>query len=262
MQFLLYLPAWLAIIVVGAVSVTLSLLGLKFVRRRFSSEMLRENHEVAGFIFNAFGLIYAVLLAFVVYVSWSDYTQSKRNTEIETNLIGDLFMDAEGYPDTLKTKIRQEVLSYLDYVVNREWDAMQEGSISAESRWQLESLWEIYLKLDTKQISNIPAYQESLKRFNDLVEYRRLRIISSNDFIPGVIWLVLFICAAASIGYTFFFGSKNLRAQYVMTAVLTLVNSIVLLLIFILDHPFQGSTRVTSYAFEQTLTFFRHAMGQ
>jgi hypothetical protein len=72
------------------------------VRKRFSHEVLKENHEVAGFIYNSFMLIYAVLVAFVVFVSWTDYSQSERNTEIEANLLIDLFMDARGLPDTAR----------------------------------------------------------------------------------------------------------------------------------------------------------------
>ena len=260
MSFLLNLPIAVSIILVSIVSVSASVLGLKFVRKRFSSEMLKENHEVAGFIFNAFGLIYAVLVAFVVYVSWSDYNESKRNAEIEANLIADLFMDAGGLPDTLRAQVRHAAVGYTEYVISEEWNTMQEGSISIGARERLRKLWQIYMNADVKQLPNVPIYEESLHRLNDLGEYRRLRLISSNDFIPGVVWFVLIVCALSSVGYTFFFGTKNLRAQYVMTSVLTLINALIMLLILILDHPFQGSCMVDDYAFRHVLEFMKHMM--
>lgn len=260
MTFLLELPAWVSFIIVVVVSVTVSIIGLKLVRRRIPHESLRENHEVAGFIFNAFGLIYAVLIAFVVYVSWSDYTDSKRNTEIEANLAADLFLDAQGLPDTLKMKVRSSIIEYTSYVINEEWDSMKYGDASTSARKEIEKLWHVYLDVDVKLLPNVPIYQESLRRLNDLGEYRRLRIISSNDSIPGIIWFVLITCAVTLVGYTFFFGAKKIQVQYVMTTVLALVNALILLLIYILDHPFQGSNRVESFAFQHILSFMQHLM--
>lgn len=261
MTFLLELPAWVSFILVAVVSVTVSIIGLRLVRRNIPHETLRENHEVAGFIFNAFGLIYAVLIAFVVFVSWSDYTESKRNTEIEANLVADLFLDAQGLPDTMKMKVRSSIIEYTSYVINEEWDSMKSGDVSIRARGEIEKLWHVYLDIDVNLLHNVPVYQESLRRLNDLGEYRRLRIISSNDFIPGVIWFVLITCAVVSVGYTFFFGSKNIRAQYVMTSVLALINALILFLIYILDHPFQGSSRIESFTFQHILSFMQHLMG-
>ncbi len=261
MQFLLYLPAWLSIIIVGIFPVLLSVLGLKIVRRKFPSEILKENHEVAGYIFNAFGLIYAVLIAFVVYVSWTDYDNAKRNVELEANLLADLFMDSEGFPDTLKADVRTAILEYTNYVINDEWDSLGTGGSSVDARERLEKLWKVYLNTDIKALPNLPIYEESMKRLNDLGEYRRLRYFLSNDFIPGIIWFVLIVCAVSSVGYTFFFGTKNLRAQYVMTSVLTLINSFILFLIFVLDHPFTGYNRISTLPFEHVRNFLLHLMG-
>ena len=69
MQFLLFLPAWLAFLSVSAVTTLLALAGLHFVRKRYPADVLKENHEVGAIIFNAFGLLYGVVVAFVVFVT-------------------------------------------------------------------------------------------------------------------------------------------------------------------------------------------------
>lgn len=60
-----------------------------------------------------------------------------------------------------------------------------------------------------------------------------------------MIWLVLLIGGAITVGYTFLFGTCNAAAHYSMTAGLTLTVTLILFLIFILDHPFTGANRVT-----------------
>jgi len=56
MQNLLYLPAAGFIFYRLGDYTFLSLAGLYLVRRKYSAEVLKENHEVAAIIFNAFGL--------------------------------------------------------------------------------------------------------------------------------------------------------------------------------------------------------------
>jgi len=76
-----YLPAWLSFLIVSAVTTAVTLCGLYFVRRRYPAELLKENHEVAASIFNAFGLLYGVVVAFVVFVAWSRYDDATKNLQ-------------------------------------------------------------------------------------------------------------------------------------------------------------------------------------
>jgi hypothetical protein len=54
MQFLLELPPPVSFFIVSAIATFFSLAGLYLVRRKYSAEVLKENHEVAAIIFNAF----------------------------------------------------------------------------------------------------------------------------------------------------------------------------------------------------------------
>ena len=46
---------------------------------------------------------------------------------------------------------------------------------------------------------------------------RRERRVMADGIVPAIIWVVLFGGAFLTIGFTFFFGAENLRAQLVMT---------------------------------------------
>jgi hypothetical protein len=261
MNSLLYLPIPLSFLIVVGLSVIISIAGLKLVRKKFSAETLKENHEVAGFIFNAFGLIYAVLIAFVVYATWTDYNDAKHNIEIEANKLSDLFIDAEGLQEPLKTNVQKQIIAYTDFVIADEWAKMERGEKSDGARESIEKIFKEYLSVDIKGIQNIYIYQESLKRLNELSEYRRLRILSGSDYIPGVIWFVVIVGAVISIGYTYFFGSPKAAAQYIMTAALAITNSMVLFLIYILDHPFTGENAISAEPIRLAGELFRHLLG-
>jgi hypothetical protein len=48
-----------------------------------------------------------------------------------------------------------------------------------------------------------------------------------------------------AVSYTFFFGMKNIRAQYLITTTLTVTVTSILFLVYVLDHPFTGTSRVS-----------------
>ena len=89
-------------------------------------------------------------------------------------------------------------------------------------------------------------YAESLKRLDNLTQHRRLRIFAGNNAVPPVIWLVLLVAGAITVSYALFFGMENIKAQYMITAALTVTITLILFLIYFLDHPFTGTSKVSA----------------
>jgi drug/metabolite transporter (DMT)-like permease len=92
-----------------------------------------------------------------------------------------------------------------------------------------------------------------LKRLNDLAEYRRLRIFANNDTVPPAIWLVLLVGGVFTVSYTFFFGMKNIKIQYLIATTLTVTIALILFLIFVLDHPFTGASKVSAEPLQEVI---------
>jgi hypothetical protein len=122
---------------------------------------------------------------------------------------------------------------------------MAQGEISVLSGGAHAEMRTLFNQMDAKSISNTELYAETLRSLNSLAEYRRLRIFAGNDTVPPVIWLVLLVGAFFAISYTFFFGMKNLKAQYLITTTLTVMITSILFLIYVLDHPFTGASKVS-----------------
>src|SRR5213595_2450511 len=112
MQFLLNLPLPVSFLIVAAIPAFFALVGLYFVRKNYSAEVLKENHEVAAIIFNAFGLFYGVMVAFVVFVTWSGYDDATKNLQLEASEADDLFHITKAFPDPAGTMIRQGLMDY------------------------------------------------------------------------------------------------------------------------------------------------------
>jgi hypothetical protein len=245
MSFLLQLPPPVSFFIVSAITTFLSLGGLYLVRRKYSAEVLKENHEVAAIIFNAFGLFYGVLVAFVVFVTWGGYDEATKNLQMEASEALDIFHTAAAFPDPPRKTIQQGVRDYVAGVYNDELAKMAQGDLDLYSGGAHNSLKVLFAQVDASPIPNRELYGESLRCLNNLAQYRRMRIFAGNDTVPPVIWLVLLVGGVFAVSYTFFFGMKNLRAQYLITTTLTVTVTSILFLVYVLDHPFTGTSRVS-----------------
>jgi Na+/proline symporter len=253
MQFLLNLPTAVSFLIVSALTSAAALAGLHLVRRKYSAEELKENHEVAAIIFNAFGLFYGVMVAFVVFVTWSGYDDATKNLQMEASEALDIFHSAEGFPDPANKIIQQGLRDYVASVYNDEVKRMSQGEITLYSGGAHAELARLFYQIDEKSIPNKELYAESLRRLNNLAQYRRLRVFAGNHTVPSVIWLVLLFGGVITVAYTYLFGMKNIKTQHMITTALTVTITLILFLIYVLDHPFTGASKVSTEPLKQVM---------
>ena len=101
-----------------------------------------------------------------------------------------------------------------------------------------------------------------LHQLNLITQARRSRLIASEGSVPSVIWLVLLGGAVVTIVFTFFFGTRNLRAQTMMTGLLALLIFSELLIIVAIDRPFTGTVKVEPVPLADVLAEFQSEGGE
>lgn len=257
----LSLPTFLMCVIAIAIGAGISIAALLVIRKKLNWESFKENHEVGGFLFNALGLIYAVLIAFVVYATWEEYDSAKVYCENEANVLQDLFLDSEGLPESSQMAIKEKIVEYIRNVIEQDWPLLSVEQANPESRQTLLELCGLYTNMDSLNTDKQKIYfTESLNKLNQITEFRRLRILSSQSHVPAVIWTVIIIGSLTSIGFSLFFGTRSLSVQASMTSLFAMTNAIVILMILALDHPFTGDIGITPEAFEQILEYLQNNM--
>jgi hypothetical protein len=213
-------------------------------QRRFGSELLRKHNDVAGFLFSAVGVIYAVVLGFVVVVVWEKYDATASNVDAEIAGVSDLYRTAGGLPEPVRGQIRGELLQYVHDVVTIEWPNMQNAVAVQRDLPLLEKIgWRIdQFKPASAGESNIQ--QMSLTQLERLFDARRSRVYQSGPSVPVVLWFALVAGAVAVLAFAFMFGVENRGAQLVMTAILAGLIAILFIVISEFDRPFAGSVRI------------------
>ncbi len=250
-------PFILAIIIILG-SVVISIAGLIVTRSYFPIHKIKFHNDVAGYIFASLGAIYAVLLAFMVVVSWQQFDNTNTNVVKEANAIASIYRDSEAFSPEFRTRVRASLDEYVNAVINDEWPLLAKGERSMKVQKISDGIWKLFGDYQPKTEAEKIFFQESVKKLNEEGELRRGRILDSQSGIPGVLWTVLIIGGIVTIVFTLFFGTENFGAQMVMTSLLAIMISSILYTIFVFDYPFTGSVTVSPSEFKIVLQNLAH----
>jgi Protein of unknown function (DUF4239) len=243
--------AWIWGFVFVGTSVGLAIGGMLLVRRSVTLSTLESHNQVAGYIYSVVGVVYAVLLAFIAIVVWQKHTEVQSQVEQEANQLGDLYRNAQVFPEEVRTRLQNQIRAYSRIVVEKEWPAMVKGETSPDAWAAINQLWRVYQQVEARNDHERLWYAKSLDQLDQLGDYRRLRLLSNRAAVPGLMWVVLLVTGIITIGFSFFFGTQNSSAQALMTAALSATIGFVLFLIWALNHPFVGLVRVGPAPFYQ-----------
>lgn len=250
---LLKVPSFILALFIVGVFAGVSILGLLLVRSFIPHHRLKSHNDVAGPIFATLGVIYAVLLAFVVVIVWEGFDRTNLNVEKEAASLSDLYRDAETLSPEFRDSIRALVHEYAAAVSDEEWEAIARGSESAKARQTLKRLWQVYGSYSPRTETERIFFEESVHKLNELGEFRSMRLIDAKTGVHPLLWAVLIIGGLVTVSFTFFFGSENLKAQILMATLLGVLIALILFTILSLDFPFTGDVHISKEPFKQLL---------
>jgi hypothetical protein len=241
-----------------------ALAGLEVVGRLVPATSRQRHNDVAGFIYAALGVIYAVLLALVVIAVWEEYELASVTVEQEANAAADIFWLADRLPEPRGTHIQELVRSYAEEVVEHEWPLMEQGRapLMTQQRgtpagWTIiDDIRQDIQGFEPRTKGEEQLYAEGLDQVDTLSDARRMRLVAAEEGIPAVLWTVLIFAGIAAIGFTYLFGLESTWAHRLMVATLATVIGLVLFTVGVIEYPFSGGARIGTGAFELILERF------
>ncbi len=246
---------WLGVgLVLG--SVGLSLLGLVIVRKNMELEKFQAQHEVAGFLIAVVGVIYAVLLAFVVIIVWEQFDTAESAVSDEASAVGSLYRDGVALGPQGR-QLRVAVQRYAVGVEDLEWPYMA-THLEENSRIDpdLNEVWAAVTSLRPRDPIAADFTQLAVTEVATATQDRRVRIRDSNSEIPAPLWLVLIGGGVITVGFTYFFGLESFRAQAVMVSSLAAVIALSGVTILTLNLPFTGGVAIKPEAMHAEIAEF------
>lgn len=239
--------------VIVAAFVALSLLLLLLVRRRVPLEQLKEQHDVAAACFAVIGGLYGIVLAFVLVSSWERFEQARERAEVEADALADLRRHSIALPAPVNAQFGALTLDYAKSVVDDEWEWMSDGKPNPVTADLFGRMWNVLLQLPAGDGKELVVFQNTLGKMDDFSDARRDRLLYARVGLPTIVWIFLVASGAVTIGFSYFFGLRQIASQMLMTAALAATIGAALMLIDEMQTPFSGAVRVPPYGFIQLL---------
>jgi predicted ABC-type exoprotein transport system permease subunit len=250
--FLYELPAWFLFLLIVGVPVGLVWVVTFLLHGRTPAAKDEKHNEVAGFIFATVGVVYAVLLAFVVIVVWEQFLSAEDAVSQEAAALITVAHDTSSFPEPARTQARDQLRAYATFVLNDEWKTLDEDTLEHEERpttlAALNNVWRIYRSLPSTAVD--PHTTDSL---DTLSAQRAIRLHANQTAMPDVLWVTLVLGAVVTVGFGMILHMKNVHFHAAMTALLTALLTSCLWLIVLINHPFSGEVHVPTDAFQQAL---------
>ncbi|MBI3461883.1 MAG: DUF4239 domain-containing protein [Planctomycetes bacterium] len=226
-------------------SIVAAVVGLCVVRLVVPPAVLQANNDVGGNYLQTLGTIYAVLLAFVVFVVWTQQNDAWKLVERQANELADVLRIVQVFGEPVKSRVLDAVRAYVREVAEREWPAMAHGRSSPRAAQLLETLWQELVAFEPKTTREETLYTEAVARFNNLSDARTDLLLNSRTRLPPTLWILLVTGGFSTVASMYLFGLESFWSLALMTGSMAGAVSFVLFLIRDLDTPFSGDWQVT-----------------
>lgn len=243
------------ILIVGG-SVVAALIGFVVVDRLVPASIRCKYNDVNGFIYAAVGVIYAILLAYVVIVVWQQFDATGSTIELEAVAAANIYHGVDQFPEPARSNVQHVVKEYVQTTIDEEWPDLANGAMSPRADALAHDLrTEIYqLPADTNHQQVM--FDHILGQYEQLITHRRLRIFQADEGVHPLLWAMLVAGAALTVAFTYSFGVDSVIAHALMVAGLALVIGGMLFMIQQVERPFSGEVHVSSEPFEAVLVTF------
>lgn len=241
--------------IVVAVVVAISICGILITRRLTGDKRLVKHPETASTMFHTVGVIYAVILAFMVIVVWENFDRIDSNVSAEANCCADLARDANALGEPFSSEAKGTIGNYVEAVVAEEWPALALGGRSAQAHEAFTEIWDLYLSYEPETVRQEIFLASSVQKLNEAGALRTIRIADSRSHIHPILWSVLLVGGFITIIFSYFLVFERLRRQIVMTALFSTIIALILFTILVFDFPFAGQMGIKPDAFQPILIY-------
>jgi hypothetical protein len=234
-------PWWVGLVLIGGLPA--AAIGVQAVIRRKAPQLKQGIHnEVAGFLVAVIGVIYAVIVGFVIITLWSNLNTAQSTVNHEASVLSELPQGSDVLGASVHDQITQAAISYGQAVVAG-WPATQRGQATIRTKVALDHLYTVFQSVKPSNEAQTAFVDKSMDRLNDLSLSRRARLLEAGfgGALPGVMWAAVIISSLSTLGFCLLFGLENARLHYAMMAGLGMLIGVNLFVVTQLQFPFSGT---------------------
>ncbi len=230
----------------------LAIAALWLVRRYVPVEPLRSATDVGGNFLQAFVGIYGLVLAFAIFVTWTQQNETQVAIEREANLVAELYRLLSWFDRWPQRDSARKLLR--DYARNVPRAHAEDAAADAlPERELLEQLFSSFLGQREPSAAEEHLWEKALDLAHDLSIAREERITRAGLRLPdGLKWFVV-LGAAASVAILIVLHVEAFWVHALFVAVLTWAVVAAVTIVIDLDDPYTGDFVVDWTRFDQAI---------
>jgi len=238
-------PLQLAIVMVATIE-AISLLAL-FLARRFLIPRLHfhdgVNDAISGTV-QAIGVFYGITVGLIAVGVWNTHSNAEDVVSKEAAAIGALYRGVSGYPSPVREQLQSDLKNYTTALIDEIWPAQQQGRAVDIGVQMMDHFQDTLYAYEPATPGQVALHNETLRVYNVLIGYRRLRIDAVEGTLSTVMWAVIWVGAVISIGVAYLYRIEDGRLHAILIALMAGFLGIVLFMIVINDRPFVGKNSI------------------
>jgi hypothetical protein len=228
------------------------------VHRKVRIDALRRHHEIGSAVFLQMGVVFAVLLAFVFNQVWGEYNAANEAIARECGNMRAAALLAGNLPDAAAQEIKRLITAYLSSVVNDEWPAMAQRRDSLTTETHLRELALGVTRLPGADPQEAQTRDQLVSLLRSAQTHRETRLYQMTSGIPLMLWVMLGLFSVALVGFLFFFGMDSVGAQMLFSGVFAGSVALLLVVLSLLNYPFEGAMALQPTDFVLALDHVAH----
>ncbi len=234
-------------------SVLLTLAGLWVVHRTLSLERLQRGHDLTVFCGTVAGTVYAVILAFILFAAWNDFTAAQGVVTDETVTLENLADAGNGLPAQVRDRFERDTRDYARLVVEQEWPLMARGQSSPQVRQCLDDLGRLVRQARAVPGADPLVIDHTMTYLGQLRARRQTRLLESQSALPAILWVVLIAGGAVTLLFALLVATGDFTMHAVQVVLLAALLALVLVAIRDIKSPFQGVVHVDAGDMQKAL---------
>ncbi|WP_018184123.1 DUF4239 domain-containing protein [Kaistia granuli] len=228
--------------------------GSYFLARRLLSngEDGDRTPEAAASIAVRIAALHGLILALVYAQELDDYKGIRNVLTQEATAISDVYHDVGRYGGPIVAPVQATLASYLDTVVNEEWDQLARGEgLSAQAWIDWDNVYQKLLDLTPTSDRERYLAGRMRDRITAVAGFRQLREATAVGRFSGLFW------APALIGLALlavpFYVYRPSRSNLILLSIFALYSGVILFFIYAFANPFAQPGKLQPVPFQHLL---------
>jgi hypothetical protein len=215
-------------------------------------ENRRRHHEVGSPVFQQVGVMISVLLAFVFSEVWGEYRTAALAINGECAALHGAAILANAVPNGQGLAVDRAIAAYAQTVVVTEWPMMAHGHRSPTAAHALGDTIRAAARMDVSRPVDLATQNQILSLLAQAHANRETRTFQINQGMPGFMWLMLIAISMVLVGLVVVSGAET-PAHMILAGLFAASVALVLVLVRMLDFPFEGALAIPDTDFVKML---------